>query len=312
MRFHGLDLNLLVALDVLLTERNVSRAADKLSLTQSATSSALARLRDHFGDPLLVQQGRKMTPTPRAEELAQSVREILMQVQNRILTRPEFDPRDASRSFVIAASDYMTVTCLADSVREVAAKAPNIRIEIVEPDDEPWEDLNKGRVDLLIMPDFYAHPEHPKDLLFEDRHVCLVWSHTKAFGQSIGVEEYLAARHAIVRIGYGRVSRFDDWFSEQFGDVRRIDVVAPHFMTLPFLIAGTDRISVTQERLGELFSKFLPVRMFDVPMEAPTVVEVVQWHKLSDNDPALMWVKDVIKNTAIRTSFRPPPRISSI
>ena len=121
MRFQGLDLNLLVTLDRLLKERNVSRAAQKLCLSQSATSDALARLREYFGDELLVLLGRQMVLTPRAVELAAAVRNVLMQVEGRIIKRPQFDPTIARREIRIVASDFMTIAALAHSLCEIEA-----------------------------------------------------------------------------------------------------------------------------------------------------------------------------------------------
>src|SRR5262245_4933192 len=112
MRFNRLDLNLLVALDALLAEQNITRAAERLHLSQSAVSGALARLREHFQDELLVQVGRRMTRTPLAESLAQPVREILAQVQATVERRPGFDPSTSDRQFSIMVSDYVTTVLM--------------------------------------------------------------------------------------------------------------------------------------------------------------------------------------------------------
>lgn len=299
MRFHGLDLNLLVALDVLLTEQNVSRAAEKLHLSQSATSGALARLREHFQDELLVPLGRKMVLTPRALELSGSVRDILLQVQSRVLTRPRFIPAETRRTFSLVASDYMTLTCIAGALRELAALAPGISFEISEPDESPSQMLDRGIVDFLVMPDFYLTQNHPSETLFQDTYRCLVWSNSAAFGETLSFDDYIAARHVIVRIGHGRVSRFDDWFQEQYGAVRNIELVAPHYTSLPFLIVGTDRLTVIHKRLADIFSALLPIRAIELPFDIPPIVEAIQWHSYSDNDAAVIWVKDQIKAAVV-------------
>ena len=124
MRFNGLDLNLLVVLDTILTERSVSRTGEKVHLSQSATSAALARLRDHFQDDLLVQAGRTMLPTPRALQLAPEVRTVLLQIENRVMTRPSFDPAASKRVFRVMASDYVTIVLLADALAQITRAAP--------------------------------------------------------------------------------------------------------------------------------------------------------------------------------------------
>src|SRR5262249_26314135 len=128
MRFRDLDLNLLVVLDALLAEENVSRAAERLRLTQPAISSSLGRLRRHFNDDLLVKRGRRMTPTPLAESLRAAVGEILAQIQDVADTRPHFDPASAKHTFVVVASDYVAATLLADAVARLQKVAPNITI----------------------------------------------------------------------------------------------------------------------------------------------------------------------------------------
>ncbi len=131
MHFHKLDLNLLVALDTLLEEKSVSRAADRLNLSQSAMSSALSRLRDYFGDELLIPVGRRMEPTALALSLASPVRDILQRIRTTVQTRPSFDPGTAQRRFRIMTSDYLIEVLLAEAVRELAVIAPVIQLQVL-------------------------------------------------------------------------------------------------------------------------------------------------------------------------------------
>ena len=168
MRFDGLDLNLLVALDILIDERNVSTAADRLCLSQSAMSSALKRLRDYFEDDLLVTCGRRMVLTPRAEDLASPVRNALLQIRSNV-TRPQsFEPAVSERRFSIMLSDYMREVVLAPFLRDLAVTAPKLRFELWTPGDHPAEAIETGEVDLLINIDRYVSPHHPARLLLED------------------------------------------------------------------------------------------------------------------------------------------------
>jgi DNA-binding transcriptional LysR family regulator len=171
MRFKGLDLNLLVAFDALLETRSVSRAAERLNLSQPATSAALARLRDYFGDEILVSHGKRMHPTTHAEALLPKVREFLSGVDALIASSIEFDPATSQRTFRVIASDYMAAAVLAPLIRRLAWQAPQVRIEIVAPDTRSDSLLDGGHVDVVISPAEFIESDHPTELLFEEVHV---------------------------------------------------------------------------------------------------------------------------------------------
>lgn len=189
MRFHRLDLNLLVVLDVLLEERSVSKAANRLNLSQSAVSGNLARLREFFDDDILAQIGRTMVPTPLAETLMQPVREILLQIQTTVETKPRFDPATATRTIRILSSDYITEVLLVQAIRKARAQAPGILFEIDGLDDHVLDRIGRGQVDFLITPDNFTHPDHPKELLFEETHVCVVWTGNDQVGETLDFDQ---------------------------------------------------------------------------------------------------------------------------
>src|SRR4051812_11090624 len=155
MNLHLFDLNLLVALDALLTERNVTRAGNRLNLSQSATSGALARLRQHFHDELLVPVGRQMVLTPVAEGLVGPVRDILLQVRGTLGAAPRFDPATAARHFSLAVSDYVTDILMADVLRTAREQAPRATFELRPLGRRASEDLERGELDFLIAPEGY-------------------------------------------------------------------------------------------------------------------------------------------------------------
>ena len=175
MRFHHLDLNLLVALDVLLEEQNITRAAERLHMTQSATSGVLGRLRTFFEDELLVQVGRKMQPTPYALELAQPVREVLLTIRSSITAKPVFDPSSSKRHLRLVTSDYLISVLFAQVIQKIHLQAPHITFEMISPGDNSAELLMRGEVDMMIVPERYLIDGHPSQLLFEEDHVCVVW-----------------------------------------------------------------------------------------------------------------------------------------
>jgi DNA-binding transcriptional LysR family regulator len=152
MRFNKLDLNLLVVLNALLTERSISRAAEKVHLSQPATSNALARLRDYFGDELLVSAGRQLILTPRAEALIEPVREVLMRIDSTIAAQPQFDPATETRHFTLLASDFTMTVLIPQLLASLYRDAPGIRIHIRAMTENREEVLEQGKADFLICP----------------------------------------------------------------------------------------------------------------------------------------------------------------
>lgn len=290
MRFQRLDLNLLVALDVLLAERSVSLAADRLCLSQSATSSALGRLRDYFGDELLVVKGRAMVLTTRAEELIEPVRAVLEQIRSTIAIAPEFDPATCDRQIRFMASDYSTQVLLAGALAMIEADAPNIRFEIQPMGDSPIDALERGQIDLLLTIDYAISSDHPSQVLFEDDYVVVGDAANPAMEGEMSREKYFALGHVTARFGKSRTPAFDDWFVRRQKTQRRIEVVAPTFLSQTSLVLGTKRIATMHRRLATQMARFLPLSLREVPFDIPPIREAIQWHITNNNDRALRWV----------------------
>lgn len=292
MRFKGLDLNLLVTLDCLLTERNVSRAADKLCLSQSATSGALTRLREYFNDELLIQLGRSMVMTPRATELLPAVRKVLLQVEGTVIKRPEFDPATAKREIRIIASDYMTIAALSEALRMIKTKAPDLSFTLINPAQDPRGMLERGEVEFVAMPDVYLSQDHPSVHLFSDDYRAVVWNqNTEVRGDSITLTDFLRLRHVIVSYKQSGPS-FEGWFIERFGNERMVEVCASSYSSVPFLIVGTQRIALMHRRLAEVFARMMPLKLLKPPVEIPSIHETLQWHVYNDGDECLIWLRN--------------------
>jgi LysR family transcriptional regulator, nod-box dependent transcriptional activator len=213
MNLSRLDLNLLVALDVLLAERSITRAAGRLNLSPSATSGALARLRTYFDDELLTQIGRRMAPTPLGESLQSSVRDCLLHLQATIDIRPEFDPLASKRNFRLMMSDYVCTVLMPAALRRLQREAPGITIELMGNQNEPWEALARGEIDLLVLPQNFIRSDHPSEVLFEDEYVCVCWSENPLIGADISLEQCLQLGHVVARIGTLRPPTIDAWRS---------------------------------------------------------------------------------------------------
>ena len=291
MRFKGLDMNLLVALDCLLSERNVSRAAEKLFLSQSATSGALTRLREYFEDELLVQLGRNMVMTPRAIELLPAVRNVLLQVEGTIIKRPEFDPMTARRDIRIIASDYMITVAIAPALTRIQPMAPDLNFHLLTPRENPRERLERGEVEFLAMPDVYLSPSHPSVPLFSDTYRAVAWSgNDRVQGDTISLEDFLKMRHVTVNFNENGPS-FEAWFTQRFGADRAVDISTSSYSSIPYLIVGTQRLALMHRRLAEAFAAILPLKLLVPPVDIPPVHETLQWHLFNESDECLKWVR---------------------
>ncbi|TMV88615.1 LysR family transcriptional regulator [Thioclava sp. BHET1] len=290
MRFKGLDLNLLVVLDRLLTEQNVSRAADKLCLSQSATSGALARLRDYFGDELLVQVGRKLVPTPRALALSGKVRAALLQIDGSIIQAPGFDPATACRTVRIVASDYVTIVALSDVVMALRKSAPDLSISITPPGERARERLERGEFDLLVLPDGRISPDHPSTDYFADEFVVIAWSGNTRLGDTLSESAFFDQRHAASFFPTSLPS-LEASILQSRGRERKIVATAGGFAALPFLVVGTELIALIPRRLAECFATQMPLRILPSPVATPPLVERLQWHTFSEGDECLAWLR---------------------
>ncbi|MFT4077401.1 MAG: LysR family transcriptional regulator [Asticcacaulis sp.] len=292
VRFSNLDLNLLVALNVLIEEKKVSRSADRLFVTPSAMSGMLERLREFFDDDLLVQRGRVMELTPRAESLKQPVHQVLAYVKESIMMAPLFEPKACERSFTIMASDYILSTFLTQKLAVLASLAPKMTFSLQRPVDPPGSAIESGEADLLITLENAASAKHPTRIAFRDHFVALV-SSTQAFANDIlDMESYLALGHVVPSFGRVHPLGIEEAMMRDLDISRRIEILAPSVMSVPSLIVGTNRISTIQARVAHTVEAFLPLKAMRLPFELPEIVEVIQWHSARSNDQALMWVID--------------------
>jgi LysR family transcriptional regulator, nod-box dependent transcriptional activator len=297
MDFSGLDLNLLIALDVLFAEKSVSRAGERLHLSQSATSGALARLRAAFHDPLLIQVGRKMVLTPLSEGLVEPVREFLLKAEVILNSNPVFDPATSTRKFRIMMSDYVETVVMTEALPRMQKVAPHVIVELLSNAEGGSEPLDRGEIDLAIVPTRFLSTDHPSERLFEDRFTCMAWSGNREIGREISLETFLSLGHVVVRFGkQQQIPTFDEWFVERFGHQRRIEVVTTAFNLMPQLLIGTSRIATGHCRLAAFYQRYLPLKLVAPPLEIPPLEESMQWHKSRDRDPGTIWLRSMLKS----------------
>ncbi len=297
MRFKGLDLNLMMALDVLLDECNVSASARRLNMTQPAMSAALNRLRDFFHDDILMSNGRRMMATAYAQSLHGRVKAILADVQLLVSTSSLFEAVSSTRTFRIATSDYITAVLITPLAERIAREAPGIRLDLRFPDESSQAQLDSGEIDLVITPEEYISASQPADLVFEEDHVIVGWSVNPAFGAEIDEAAFYALKHVAVSIG-GRQTSFAERHIEALGGTRIIDITAPSFTTVPWLLINTDRVAVMHKRLADRLMTYMPLKAAPLPFAFPPMREMMQYHRTHALDSGLAWLRSQIQQVA--------------
>jgi len=300
MRLNRLDLNLLIALDALLAERSITRAAERLNLTPSALSSALSRLREYFDDELLVQVGRKMEPTPRAESLLDAVRDVLVRIDSTIAIQPEFDPATSDRTFRIFLSDY-TQLVLAPHVLALAAEQGcTARFEFLPQVTKPERSLERGEADMLIIPRGFMSPTHPEEVLYEEDFVCVISKGSKLAESELTFDRYITAGHVVMRPPGSIGESFESWFLQRYGISRNIAVTTYSFAALPALVAGTEYVTTVHARLAELLVQAWPLEIRKSPLDIEKMQQAAHWHKYRTQDPGLIWLRSMLRRAVQR------------
>lgn len=289
----GVNLNLLVYLDALLTERSVTRAARRLGITQSAMSHNLRQLRDIFGDPLLVRGKGGMSPTPRAEELAVPLRSGLQFLRRTLDGEPAFDPAASSRRFVVAAGDAAAMLMLPKLLERLREAGPNIDLDIVPFDSRRYAtQLETGEVDVAVSAYFPDAPAVRMRKLRPESFVCVVREGHPCVGESLDLATWAKLPHVLVSPqGHGGPGVVDRVLAEHDLE-RRVAVRIRYFLAAPLLVARTDLVLTVVRSLAELFADSVPVRLLEPPVELPTFSTGIGWHERVHKDPANRWIRD--------------------
>ncbi|PRQ05077.1 LysR family transcriptional regulator [Enhygromyxa salina] len=290
-----IDLNLLVILDLLLTEESVSAAARRLRLSQSAVSRSLAKLRELFDDELFVRTGRGMRPTRRARELAAPLRRALGDLGGLLEPRARFDPLTAQRSFQIAAMDYSQLTLLGPWMGGLAERAPGVDVVVRQLSVQSRRELEAGSLDLYVSPRFRSAAGVVWTPLHEDTYSCVVWAEHAS--RRLSLSRYVKLEHVLVAPGERPGGVVDRTLAEQ-GLSRRVSVQVPTFSSVPYLLVGTQRVATLPSRIAARFVEVHPLRVLEPPIELPPVVLHLGWHELHRSDPGHAWLREQLISVA--------------
>ncbi|HEY4179589.1 MAG TPA: LysR family transcriptional regulator [Kofleriaceae bacterium] len=288
----GIDLNLVLALDALLTERHVTRAAQRLGLTQSAASHALKRLRDMLDDPLLVRgPNAALVPTPLADRLAPQVRRILGELAGA-LRGETFDPATAKHTFHVGASDAVALVLLPPLVARLAKVAPNIDLWIhYAYTDWGDDELAGGKLDLVLGPPASRPAGAYEKLLFDDSFVCVMRKGHPLAKEKLTVSRYCLYGHVMVA-PRGTPGSIVDSALEKFGRTRRIALAVPHFLTVPYCVAATDLIATLPTRVANVVADSVGLVRVPPPFDIPRFKISAAWHERRHHDATHRWLRE--------------------
>lgn len=293
-----LDLNLLLALDLLVEEASVTQAAQKLHMSQSAMSHALKRLRILLDDPILIRTSqRQMEVTPYARQISVQVRQVLSSIQETLLVRETFDPATAQDTFRIAASDYVESTLGVTLLQQLTAQAPHVRIRIIEmTKDKVLTALDDHRIDLFIGAGLEPKGWHLSEALYSETFVCVLQSESPL--SELSVEAYQMRSHILVSLQNDFQGIVDRLFEDQ-GLSRHVVWSTPHFMSVPFLLNDSDCVALLPRRLAERCARSMGLMLIPPPIDAPGFTVSMVWHQRDNQQPQHQWLRNQVK-TAVR------------
>jgi DNA-binding transcriptional LysR family regulator len=287
-----LDLNLLVTLDALLSEHNVTRAAQRLNLSQPSVSVHLARLRDIFGDPLLLPGPRGMRPTQRADALREPLRQALESLERAVSPARPFDPAAATQTWRVAATDYGESTIVLPALNGLRSAAPGTRLAVLElVPPRIARQAEQGEIDLAFHTSEGAPPGMRRKLLFAERYVLVGRAGHPRLKKRPTLSQFCRLDHVIVSPDGGGFSGITDEVLSKVGLTRRVVLSVPHFLFVMSAVASSDLVAMLPARLVRSVDA---LQVVEPPVDVPGFEMAMLWHERSHRDPAHQWLREHI------------------
>jgi DNA-binding transcriptional LysR family regulator len=307
LNLRGVNLNLLPVLDEVLRQRNLTRAAETLNMTQSAVSNSLKLLRDHFDDDLLVRDGRKMRLTEIGEALRAPVEEAMGSVR-RAFTPERFDPATSRQRFRIATADYV-MTILAPYLAGILSrKAPHMALQMLNARKQSDEDLRSGRIDMIVAPkrmitaSQLQRADRPEELvvvpLLTERLVCIGHKDDPDLRSGLTAERYLERAHAGFFLDFDAHVSLEQFHLGETGTQRLDRILVSSFGTLPLIVAHSDCLALLPESMARQARRHLPINYVAPPIELPQLELVMVWHRRREGDQGMAWLADALRQCA--------------
>ena len=303
------NLNLLLALDGLLSQRSVTAAAKRVRVTPSAMSHSLSELRHLLGDPLLVRSGRGMVLTPRAEALVSPLHTLLMDAERLLGGGATFDPATTTRRFVIAAADFLATLLMPALLDAAAREAPGTSLEIVPTSrrGNAWL-LETGDVDLALGAIVDAAPGIRRMDLLTDGFACAARKGHPSIVGALDLDSYVQTPHLLITLGDDTGPTWVDQALTKLGRKRHVAARVRYFMTAPLIVARTDLLLTGPSMLIRYFAELVPLQVLRPPIDLPTYPEEAYWHQRFDEDPAHTWLRNLVKKIARNFGLKEQPR----
>jgi len=294
MNLRSVDLNLLTIFDAIITELNLSRAAEKIGMTQPAMSAALGRLRVTLKDELFVRTGRGVRPTPRALELQRPIRDILDRVSSTLSATQRFDPETSERVFTLASIDYGGIAVIPQLLRHLQELQSSVKVNIwPQYESDLAEQMHFGNVDFAIDNIPITDNEFHIENLRQERAFCLVRKGHPYIRDNLSLEQFLEAEHVVLYPHGDRVSQLDEYLIAR-GMRRNYGIKVPSFFNMPYIVQSTDLICGLPERMALHFAQLFNLKALAAPVEDWVATYYLMWHRGLDEDPGHKWMRDII------------------
>lgn len=288
-----LDLNLLVALDALLRERNVTRAAARMGISQSGMSHKLRHLRDYFGDPLLAPGRSGMVLTQRAEALAGPMRAALQQLARAIHRPDPFDPGSSTRRFVIAGADYGELVVMPGVMRRLSELAPGLEVVLEPPPPDLIDRLESGTIDLAIRPQRPSAAGLRTRKVLSEGFVVMAREGHRGLGRRLTLQTYCQLSHLLVNPGGGMTGIVDSLLAKKDLE-RHVALRIRHFVSAPFIVAESDLIWTAPQALARRALDYVQLATYKPPLSLPSVDSFMIWHERFQGDPGHGWLRELV------------------
>lgn len=300
MDLRRIDLNGLVALDALLTECSVTRAAEQLGIGQPAASAALSRMRKLFDDPLLVKDGRGLRRTHLAASLVEPLRDVLSTIDGLVSMSETFDPATARRTFSMVASDYVSVVYICSLLAQLEQRAPNIRLNVTPMTALYADHLRRGEVDFAVIPrELVDAPREFGQLpLFDDGYVGAVWSEHSEVGDTF-TREQMSKLPYLMYAPPGQTSIVESQL-DKHGIKRNVEVTTSSIIATPFMLPGTRLYTMIHRRLADRLAGLAPIRQVESAVPLMDLQENLYWPRHLTHDPGHRWMREQMAEVASR------------
>lgn len=299
MKHHKIDLNLLIALDALLRTASVTRAAAEVHVSQPSMSGSLARLREHFADPLLVRSGRTFKHSPLAQKMQDTVRQAMQHIDRTLSMRPTFDPAADSRQFTLSGSDFTVVAFGSPLVRRLSKIAPTSTVSWLP--GSPTElgvKLQSNDLDLSFVAEPFLDDRFAQRLVLEDDFACISWLENAQTKNGLTKDAFNTLGHVGIQYGVSGTPGASHLSSRQLGACHRIETTCTSPIVVGSMVVGTQRIATVARSLALQMAASLPLRVHEHPLQMAPLRIFMQWNQDRDGDGAMDWLRSIASEVA--------------